>query len=301
MLHDSTASIQQSISTKSAMTHLLNKRSRCMPPHDSTVTESPDTEITEAQVYAAIADVLDPELDEPLVKLGFIDQVQVDGPDVTVVFKLPTYWCSPNFAYLMAGDLRARIRALPGIRTARVQLLDHCAEDEITAGINQGQSFAATFVGEVSEDEDLEELRRTFLRKGFLMRQDKLLRQMLKAGLDEEIILSLHVEDVMVDEIANQAFVATPQGAVCLEGAGLTTAAYLRKGATIGVFQAKNDMLITDDTGQPIIPGGLQAYLRRSRSVRLNILFNTTMCKSLFRARYEHVGASESDQEEDER
>ena len=132
------------------------------------------------------------------------------------------------------------------------------------------------------------------------MRQDRLVRQMLKAGLDEATILSLHVEDLMVDEIANQVCVTAPQGAVCLEGAGLTTGAYLRKGSVIGLFQAKNDLLITDDTGQPIIPGGLQEYLRRSRSVRLNILFNTTMCKSLFRARYEHIGASESDQEEDE-
>lgn len=281
------------------MTHLLNKRGRCMPSHDSIVTESPDIEITEAQVYAAIADVLDPELDEPLVKLGFIDRVQVEGPDVTVFFKLPTYWCSPNFVYLMAGDLRARLLTLPGIRAARVELLEHCADEEINTGINRGQSFAETFAGEVSEDEDLEELRRTFLRKGFLMRQDKLLRQMLKAGLDEATILSLQVEDLVVDELADQAFVATPRGAVCLGGAGRTTGAYLRKGAVIGLFQAKHDLLITDDTGQPIAPGGLQDYMRRSRSVRLNIMFNTSMCKSLFRARYEGVGASESDQEDD--
>ncbi len=270
---------------------------------NSLVTKSPGTptvEITEAHVYAAIADVLDPELDEPLVKLGFIDRVQVDGPDVMVAFKLPTYWCSPNFAYLMAGDLRARIGGLPGIRTAHVELVDHCADDEINAGINQGKSFAEAFADEVSEDENLEELRRMFLRKGFLMRQDKLLRQMLKAGLDEATILSLQVEDLIVDERANQTCVATPHGAVYLEGAGLSTGAYLRKGSVIGLFQTPDDLLITDDTGQPIIPGGLQEYLRRSRSVRLNILFNTSMCKSLFRARYEHVGASESDQEEDE-
>jgi len=273
-----------------------------MPSHDSLITESPgtpDVEITEADVYAAIADVLDPELDEPLVKLGFIDRVQVDGPDVTVVFKLPTYWCSPNFAYLMAGDLRARIRVLPGIRTARVELLDHCADEEITAGINRDQSFAETFAVEVTEDEELEELRRTFLRKGFLMRQDRLLRQMLKAGLDEATILSLLVEDLVVDEVADQAFVATSHGAVCLEGAGRTTGAYLRKGSVIGLFQTKNDLLITDDRGKPVDPGGLQEYMRRSRSVRLNIMFNTSMCKSLFRARYEGVGASQSDQEVD--
>src|SRR6266487_5448706 len=138
MLHDSTVSIPMSILPRLATTHLLNKRGRRMSLDNSLVT--PDVGITEAHVYAAIADVLDPELDEPLVKLGFIDRVQVEGPDVTVVFKLPTYWCSPNFAYLMAGDLRARIRALPGIRTARVELVDHCAEDEITTSINQGKS-----------------------------------------------------------------------------------------------------------------------------------------------------------------
>jgi len=269
---------------------------------NSLVTQSPDTPdigITEAQVYAVIADVLDPELDEPLVKLGFIDRVLIDGPDVTVAFKLPTYWCSPNFAYLMAGDLRARIGALAGIRTTHVELVDHCADDEINAGINQGKSFAEAFASEISEDENLEELRRVFLRKGFLMRQDKLLRRLLKAGLDEATILSLRVEDLLVDERADLACVTTPSGEVYLEGAGLSTSAYLRKGSVIGLFQSPHDLLITDDTGQPIIPGGLHEYLRRSRSVRLNILFNTSMCKSIFRARYEHVGASTSDQEED--
>src|SRR5437016_917728 len=129
------------------------------------LTDAFQTKITEARVYEAIADVLDPELDEPLVQLGFIDRVQVDGPDVTVVFKLPTYWCAPNFAYLMAADLRARVREMPGVRTVRVMLLDHCAEDEINTGINRGQSFAEAFPGDVTEDENLEELRRIFLRK----------------------------------------------------------------------------------------------------------------------------------------
>ena len=131
-----------------------------MPSTDTTVmgTQTHAPGISEAQVYAAIADVLDPELDEPLVKLGFIDSVQVAGPDVTVVFKLPTYWCAPNFAYLMAADLRSKVCALPGVRTARVMLLDHCAEDEITTGVNMGRSFAEAFVGDVTEDEDLEDL-----------------------------------------------------------------------------------------------------------------------------------------------
>lgn len=256
--------------------------------------------ITEARVYEAIADVLDPELDEPLVKLGFIDHVQVDGSDVTIVFKLPTFWCAPNFAYLMAADLRARVCAVPGVRTVRVVLLDHCTEDEITTGVNHGQSFAEVFPDEALEDEELEELRRTFLRKGFLMRQDALLRQMLKIGLDEATIATLHLADLSIDEAANVAFVTT-QGRTCqLEGVGHNAAVYLRRRITLGLSQGQDDALIIDDQGQPLQHGGLTAFLRRSRSIRLNIMFNTSMCKSLFRTRYEGAGSSEAHREGDD-
>jgi len=44
--------------------------------------------------------------------------------------------------------------------------------------------------------------------------------------------------------------------------------------------------LIIDDTGQPLRVGGLKEFLRRSRSIRMNIMFNTSLCKGLFRTRY---------------
>jgi metal-sulfur cluster biosynthetic enzyme len=270
-----------------------------MPFNDSTVPVTSETGVTEAQVYAAIADVLDPELDEPLVKLGFIDRVQVEGPEVTVVFKLPTYWCAPNFAYLMAADLRAKLRTLPGVRTTRVLLLDHFAEEEITTGINAGKSFAEAFPGEAPEDLDLEELRRIFLRKGFLMRQDALLRQLQKAGVEEAILLNLRAADLVVDEIADVALICTPAGVVRLERMGRHAGTYLRKGKSLGVIQGEEDRLIVDDRGQPVAPGELQAYLRRSRSIRLNIAFNTAFCTGLFRTRYENAGASEAHREGD--
>jgi len=253
-----------------------------------------DTAITETDVYAAIADVLDPELDEPLVKLGFIDRVQVDGHDVTVVFKLPTYWCAPNFAYLMAGDLRNRVRSLPGTGTVRVVLLDHCAEDEVTKGVNGGLSFGDMFADDVVGDEDLEELRLTFLRKGFLMRQDTLLRHMMRVGLDEATIVHLRIADVVVDEFTDSVFVMTPGGAVRLEKMGRNAAIYLRRREYLGLPRGENDLFITDDKGQPVPSGGLQDFLRRSRSVRLNIMFNTSLCTSLFRTRYEGADSSEA-------
>lgn len=278
-----------------------------MPPDRSLIIQAhgaapPDTQgaaITEAQVYEAIANVLDPELDEPLLNLGFIDRVEVSGPDVTIAFKLPTYWCAPNFAYLMASDLRASAYRIPGVRSARIVLLDHCTEEEITAGINAGRSFGEAFEAETPGDTDLEELRRTFLRKGFLMRQDALLRRMLKAGLNEEAIAALRCADLTADEDSEQALITTPDGILCLPGAERDARGYLRKRQVLGLSLATDAPLITDDSGQPLAPGGLADFLRRSRSVRLNIMFNTAMCKSLFRTRYQGAGAEEAHRDED--
>ena len=261
-----------------------------------TTTGASYTEVTEEHIYQAIADVLDPELDESLVKLGFIDRVQVDGADVSITFKLPTYWCAPNFAYLMAADLRKQASSVPGVRSVRVILLDHCAEDEVTNGVNQDQSFFDAFPGEAGEDAHLEELRRIFLRKGFLMRQDALLRQMLKLGLDESTIAALRVADMRVDEPANAAFVTAGGREYHLERAGRNGSIYQQRRIALGLPHTPDDPLIIDDTGQPLQAGELQQFLRRSRSVRMNIMFNTAMCKGLFHTRY---GGSSAPDDED--
>lgn len=244
------------------------------------------TQITEALVYEAIADVLDPELDESLVKLGFIDSVQVEGSDVTVTFKLPTYWCSPNFAYLMASDLRKKVEAIPGVRSTRISLVDHCTEDEVTKGVNQGHSFAQAFPEENMEDEHLEELRRTFLRKGFLMRQETLLRQLQKANIAEEHILSLQIADLTIDDITDSASITTPTKIVPLPCDVRTARAYLHRMAALNIPHEPQDLLFVDDTGNSILQGGLQKYIRQSRSVRMNIMFNTVFCVDMFHTRY---------------
>lgn len=258
-------------------------------------------DITEAHIYAAIADVLDPELDEPLVKLGFIDRVEVDSADVTVTFKLPTFWCSPNFAYLMAQDLRSRVQEVPGVRSVHVALLDHCAEDEVTHGVNRELSFAEAFPDETLEDDEhLEELRRTFLRKGFLMRQDALLCQMLKVGLDEATIAALRMRDLRVDEETNTATVLVQGEPVLLDRVGHSAAMYIRRKEALALPMMADDPLIIDDAGQPLQVGGLKEFMRRSRSIRMNIMFNTAFCKGMFRTRY-GPGTVPVDEEGDDR
>src|SRR2546429_112011 len=199
------------------------------------------TTISEEKVYKAIADVLDPELDESLVKLGFIDSVQIDGCDVTVSFKLPTYWCAPNFAYLMASDLRSRVQAMPGVRSTRILLLDHCTDEEVSSNVNAGKSFIEAFPDEA--EDNLEELRLIFLRKGFLVRQDALLRRLQMAGVDEETLLSLRVADLAFDEITEQATITTEQRTISLERAAHIARTYLRRSFSLGIHHAPDDLL----------------------------------------------------------
>ena len=52
------------------------------------------------------AAVVDPELDEPITELGFVRSLVITGENVKVHLRLPTSFCAPNFAYLMASDAK---------------------------------------------------------------------------------------------------------------------------------------------------------------------------------------------------
>src|SRR5712691_9387596 len=140
------------------------------------------TVVSEATVLDALRGVIDPELDESLVDLGFVESVRVDDAVVDVVLRLPTFWCAPNFAYLMANDAREAILRKPGVRQARIALKDHAYSDEISVGVSSGARFETIFTGQ-AEGDDLETLRRVFHTKAFGMRQEQLVRCLLDAGL----------------------------------------------------------------------------------------------------------------------
>src|SRR6202023_196528 len=112
--------------------------------------------------------VLDPELDESILDLGFVRSLRLRSGHAEVALRLPTSWCAVNFAYLMAEDVRRALLTVEEIDRVTVSLGDHCAAAEIEAAVNDGLSFAEAFPGEAPGS--LEALRRTFLRKGFLAR-----------------------------------------------------------------------------------------------------------------------------------
>ena len=124
----------------------------------------------QAQVWACLQSVTDPELDESVVELKFVTHADVDADNhVHIGFRLPTYWCAANFSFLMADDMRQAVQSLDWVRGVTVVLGEHMYADKINAGLSQGLSFQDTFGSEA--DGNLDEIRQTFLVKAFQRRQ----------------------------------------------------------------------------------------------------------------------------------
>lgn len=208
------------------------------------------------QVLEALRGVLDPELDRSIVELGFVAGVEVTGSTVSVALRLPTYWCAPNFAWLMAEDARQAVLALPGVARVDVTLPDHHAGEEISAGVSAGRSFQEAFPEEATEG--LEVLRRLFRRKAFFARQERLLRT-----LPRQRLVGLRLGELP----------DTPEAR-----------AYLAVRAELGLDCSPEAPAVTGPDGREV--QDLDAYLRWIRLLRVSLEANTALCRSLLQTRY---------------
>ena len=77
------------------------------------------------EVLGALSGVRDPELDEPITDLDFVSSLEIEGDDVRVRLRLPTYFCAPNFAYLMVADAQSAALSVRGVERATIFLDDH--------------------------------------------------------------------------------------------------------------------------------------------------------------------------------
>lgn len=238
---------------------------------------------TLAEINRALAEVYDPELDTPITELGFVNEVQIADGHVTVTYTVPTFWCAPNFVFMMSQDIRSEVGRVPGVTQVTVIVRNNCLEDEINHGVNAGRSFAETFPADVDRNADLEALRRTFTVKGFLARQDVLIRRMRQAGLADAAILALRVGDVMVQGEDLLLHTMPPHWVPLAAGDLLR---YLHKRRRLQLDITAEAHLFTTVEGQPIAEAELAAYLRYSRSARLNIAFNTSLCEGLLRTQF---------------
>ena len=228
-----------------------------------------------------LGQVLDPELDESILDLGFIESLEVDEGVVIVELQLPTSWCALNFAYLMADDIRVRLLTVDGVESVTVRLKDHISSESVESGVNAGKSFAEAFAGEAFDN--LEGLRALFLRKGFIKRQEQFLRLLLEADLSPEEICTLHVGDVQLDD--ESCMIAGEDGETLWAGPAEGPRRYLTRRAEIGHDTSPEAPLFTDLRGMGIPPDRLQDHFKSARLVRASLEANTFMCQALLSAR----------------
>jgi metal-sulfur cluster biosynthetic enzyme len=215
-------------------------------------------------VLDALSGVRDPELDEPITDLDFVSGLEIDGHSVSVRLRLPTYFCAPNFAYLMVADARAAILSLPGVERASVVLDDHYASEEINCGVNEERGFDGAFPGE-TEGPDLEELRTIFRRKSFVSRQEQLCRKLLASGRSPSELAAMTLAQVPPSEEFEK---------------------YLERRAELGVAVSGEAPLVVDPDGRKVPEEAVVEHLRFARTVRVSIEGNAGLCRGLLATRY---------------
>jgi metal-sulfur cluster biosynthetic enzyme len=224
------------------------------------------TRTTRASVIDALAEVYDPELDEPITRLGFVASCEVGtNGDVVVVLRLPTPQCAPNFAFLMAADARTVVRRLPGVREVTIKLEDHYTGEEINDALARGEGFTGAFPGETVDD-DLAALRELFLRKALIGRQSRLCEALIGRGESPEQITGRRLEDLPED---------TPDARRCVE---------LRR--ALGLSDDPVSPAFVLPSGEPVAPTELKRWLRTARLVRMSLEVNGGMCRSLLQFRH---------------
>jgi metal-sulfur cluster biosynthetic enzyme len=223
-------------------------------------------------VLEALGTVRDPELDEPVTTLGFVASCTVSADGVADVhLRLPTYFCAPNFAFLMVADAYEAVSTVTGVSRAEIVLEDHFASDAINAGVAARAGFVQSF-GALA-DAELDDLRRDFVRKAVLAGTDRVCRPLLAAGRSSDELARLTLGDVppSVDRERLRA-----------------------RRAELGLPSSDDAPLLVDAvTGEGIGAQALPLHLRKARITRVGIEANTGICRGMLRTRYATSGVGE--------
>jgi metal-sulfur cluster biosynthetic enzyme len=218
-----------------------------------------------AQILAALDQVRDPELDEPVTDLGFVSSCVVSAAgDVQVRLRLPTYFCAPNFAFLMVADAYDAVSQVDGVRHTEVMLDDHFASAPINAGIAARSGFVQSFGGLAAAE--LDELRTDFVRKAVMAGTDRVCRPMLGAGCSVAELAGLTLNDVPPSPALDR----------------------LRaRRAELGLPADDDSALLIDVvTGEEVGAEALPLHLRRARLTRVNLEANGSICGGMLQHRY---------------
>jgi metal-sulfur cluster biosynthetic enzyme len=225
----------------------------------------------QAQVWACLQSVTDPELDESVVELNFVTNADVDEDNhVHIGFRLPTYWCAANFSFLMADDMRQSVQTLDWVKGVTVVLGEHMYADKINAGLAQGLSFQETFGAEA--DGNLDDIRQTFLVKAFQRRQVALLNHLTATGHLPERLIALTLSDL-------ECLLLDTDGQKLVQR-------YFERRHVVGPIRPDALAFITCE-GTALKSETYATYVSGLRRIGVNAEFNGALCRGLLAVRFD--------------
>ncbi|MFC6719704.1 iron-sulfur cluster assembly protein [Natrialbaceae archaeon GCM10025810] len=251
------------------------------------------TETTEASVTERLDRVTDPELDRSIVALEYVDRIWIDGDRVEVAITLPTAWCSPAFAWMMAVDARDEVESLPSVDEAEITLREHMHEAEINRGVNERLSFAEAFP---DADGDVEAVRAELDEKARVARQYDAVETLLEAGIDPDTIVDLRPRDLErveregCDEAVYAIFLRDRSFAVSVPADPIDR--YLETARETVVVSDSDDVLFRTPEGEPIDPESFDLVHRRGRLATVNMSGQGGICDGLREAREHRLEGS---------
>lgn len=221
-------------------------------------------EVQRSAVVAALDCVRDPELDEPITDLGFVQEIRIEGANVFVRLRLPTSFCAPNFSYLMASDAMDALRALPEVDQAHVVLEGNVDSERINAGVAASLGFAGSFPEETASG--LDDLRFIFQSKSHLASIERVCVGLMRDG------------GLTVEDLGSLTLADLPKN--------MATDALLVRRSDLRLSLEPNAPVLVDEFGTPWESMSLATQLRFAKATRISIDGNAHFCRGMLRTRY---------------
>ena len=220
--------------------------------------------LIEDRAWRALSTVTDPELDEPLTTLGFVGKVETDGRVVTATLRLPTAFCSPNFAFMMAADSADALRAEFPEMSTRVELEGNADSERINSAVAAGVGFADAYPDEASSG--LDDLRAIFRSKAHLASLERVIAKLVSIyAIVPELLPSIRLKDVPHMQERE---------------------ALVRRRSDLGISIDDNAFLLVNADGSPWDTTDLAVQIRFAKATRISIEGNAHFCRGLLRTRY---------------
>lgn len=230
------------------------------------VSDAPATLV--AGAWEALRTVRDPELDNDVVSLDFVAECSVSDDRVARVrLRLPTYFCAPNFAFLMVADAWDAVSQVEGLTDVDVALIDHFASDAINQGVAARAGFVTSMAGsEVGEAvEELHDLRRSFTERAMMAGTDLVVRPLMRAGATPEQVAGMTLADAPDSDDLRRLRARRRE---------------------LGIPADDDAPLVVDPAGRTVGLDALPLHLRKARSYQVGVDANTSICRGQLAARY---------------